>query len=127
MKQPPCTLFEPLRCFFSTLNAQRMRPSSSMRCQNGPLLLSKASRLQVRQPANSPSVPTWRSGRLRNADLASSSTAGALQIGNKAVKSDLSPWRKPRRRVVRLQSSGQQEIASQKAFSADADLPNKAL
>jgi hypothetical protein len=52
----------PLRCFFSTLNARRIWPSSSIRCQNGPLWDSKLSRLQVRQPLNSPSVSTCRSG-----------------------------------------------------------------
>src|SRR3979411_2187746 len=63
MKQPPWTLRMPLRCFFSTRNAQRTRPSLSIRCQNGPLLDSNESRLQVLHPANSPSVATTISGR----------------------------------------------------------------
>src|SRR3954465_4784854 len=73
MKAPPWTLRMPLRCLFSTLKAARILPSSSIRCQNGPLWVSKLSRLQVRPPANSPSVCTCRSGRLRKADLAMSS------------------------------------------------------
>src|SRR5215472_1679034 len=99
MKQPPWTFLPPLRCFFSTRNAQRIEPSSSIRCQNGPLLVSNASRLQVRQPANSPSVPMCRSGRLRNADLASSFTAKDLQVRSKALKSDPQPMCKPVLRI----------------------------
>src|SRR5262245_11379161 len=53
-------------CFFDRRNAQRIAPLSSSRCQNGPLLTSKWSRVQVHQPANSPEVawtaPSWRGG-----------------------------------------------------------------
>src|SRR6266851_3806259 len=80
MKAPPWTLLMPLRCFFSTLNAQRIWPSSFIRCQNGPLWDSKLSRLQVRQPLNSPSVSTCTSGRLRNADLVRSSKRFGLHL-----------------------------------------------
>src|SRR5437764_14529404 len=78
----------PLRCLFSTRKAQRTCPSSSMRCQNGPLCVSKLSRLQVRQPLNSPDVSTCRSGRLRNADLVRSSTRLHVQLSCSCVKSD---------------------------------------
>jgi hypothetical protein len=42
--------------------AARCEPSSSIRCQNGPVWLRSCPAVQVRQPANSPSVATWRSG-----------------------------------------------------------------
>src|SRR5258707_8071702 len=90
MKAPPWTLLMPLRCFFSTRKAQRIWPSSSIRCQNGPLWDSKLSRLQVRQPLNSPSVPTCRSGRLRDALLVRSATRFGLGLRYSALKSDRS-------------------------------------
>src|ERR1700710_2054745 len=81
-----------------------MRPSSPIRCQNGPLLVSKLSRLQVRQPANSPSVPTCRSGRLRNADLVRSSKRFGLHLSDSVLKSDPHPMCKPPRTSKALDS-----------------------
>src|ERR1700704_2073609 len=104
MKAPPCTLLMPLRCFFSTRNAQRIWPSSSIRCQNGPLWDKKLLRLQVRQPANSPSVPTCRSGRLRNADLVRSSKRFGLHLSDSVLKSDPHPMCKPPRTSKALDS-----------------------
>src|SRR6266403_1705796 len=104
MKQPPWTLLMPLRCFFSTRKAQRICPSSSIRCQNGPVWVSKLSRLQVRQPSNSPSVPTCRSGRLRNADLVRSSTRFGLHLSDSVLKSDPHPMCKPPRTPKALDS-----------------------
>src|SRR5262249_40017230 len=79
-KQPPWTLRWPLRCFFSTRKTHCTFPVSSMRCQNGPLWVSKASRVQVRQPANSPSVSMCTSGWKGNAFWESSFTEIAPSI-----------------------------------------------